>query len=114
MTNDDLKAFKISEKGKPTVTSQQARPKPNEGSPPPASAGFPRIEALVESAAPDLSGLTSRQAELEDKAKGKGSNKEKAGAKKAAAAYGKVLALIEYLLETKHKMAGGGSESSPR
>lgn len=116
MTHDDLKSFKISDQVKPTVTSQQARA-PKSGTsaeaPPTASAGFPLIEALVESAQPDLSGLTARAAALDELQKAKGaSNKQKASAKKAAAAYVKVRALVDYLLETKQKMAGGGPGTS--
>ena len=107
----ELKSFKISDQ----VKKQVDRPKGKAASveaPAGSSAGFPRIESLVESAAPDLSGFDGRQAQLEEMAKGKGSNKEKAGAKKAAVAYAKARALISYLLETKQKMMGGGNPPS--
>ena len=113
MKSDDLKAFKISDQVKPTVDKPKG-PSSKEGPPAPAaSAGFPRIEALVEAAAPDLSGLEAREAELLEKAKAKGSNKDKAAAKRAATAYAKARALIAYLLETKQKMVGGGGGPSP-
>ncbi len=102
--SDELKSFKISDQRKPTVSGGR----PKEEAPAPSSAGFPHIEALVESPAPDLSGLTARHSQLDELAKAKGTAKEKADAKRAAGAYGKALALIEYLLETKRNMAGGG------
>ena len=112
MSNDDLKSFKIADAVKPTVD----KPKPGKSasqeqaaSTAPPSAGFPKIEALVESGQPDLSGLEQREAELLEMSKGKGSNKEKASAKKAAQAYAKARALVTYLLETKQRMQGGGA-----
>ena len=109
---DDLKSFKISDAVKPTVDkpkggkgASQEQPAAT-GAP---SAGFPKIEALVEAANPDTTGLEQREAELLEMSKGKGSNKEKANAKKAAQAYAKTRALIAYLLETKHKMQRGGA-----
>jgi hypothetical protein len=108
----DLKPFKISDQVKQPVD----RPRPGQKqpeAPEPSSAGFPRIEALVEADAPDVSGLEARQAALEEMAQGTGSNKEKAAAKKAALAYAKVRALIDYLLETKRKMSDGpGGDAS--
>ena len=103
---DDLKSFKISDQVKPTV--DKPRPKSQEQAPPPSSTGFPNIEALVESAAPDLSGFEARQAQLDEMTKAPGSQKDKAGAKKAGIAYAKARALIDYLLETKAKMSSGG------
>ena len=104
---DDLKSFKISDQVKPTVDKPRPKAQSQEQAPA-ASAGFPNIEALVESAAPDLSGFDARRAQLDELAKGKGSPKDKAGAKKAELAYAKARALIEYLLETKQKMSSGG------
>lgn len=110
MASDDLKSFKIGDKVKQPVDPPRPGQK-EEPAPPPASVGFPRIEAMVEADLPDLSGLESRQAELEGLA-GTGSNKDKAAAKKAALAYQRARELIAYLLETKTKMAGGGGTGS--
>jgi hypothetical protein len=109
--SDDLKSFKISDQVRQPVERPRPGQKKGAEEPAPASAGFPRIEALVESDAPDLTGLEARQAALEEKAKGKGPQKEKAAAKKAAQAYGRTRELIGYLLETKQKMGGGGGSS---
>jgi hypothetical protein len=102
----ELKSFKISDQMKPTVDQPRAKEEP---APSTGSAGFPKIEALVEAAMPDTTGLEQREAELLEMSKGKGTNKEKASAKKAAQAYNKTRALIAYLVETKHKMQGGRS-----
>ena len=107
MTKEDLKSFKISDQAKAPV--ERAKGKTEE--PAPSSVGFPHIEALVESAAPDLGGLESRLAQLNEMAKS-GSNKDKLAAKKAAAAYEKAKALALYLLETKARLSGQ-STSSP-
>jgi hypothetical protein len=107
MATDDLKSFKIGDQVKqPVERPRPGQKKEPEG--PPPSVGFPRIEAVVEQDQADLSGLESRQAALEEMAKTGGSNKEKAGAKKAAAAYQKTRELLSYLLETKEKLSGGG------
>lgn len=103
MATDDLKSFKISDKVKKPVEP----PRPKDDLPAQASVGFPRIEAVVEAAVPDLSGLEARQAELAGLAKG-GSNKQRAAAKKAALAYQRVRELVAYLLETKARMSAGG------
>src|SRR5687768_11300844 len=103
-----LKSFKISDQVKQPVDKPRpwARATPKAGAPgAPAdgaaggSAGFPRIEALVEQDAPDLSGFDKRAAELDEMVKAAKSPKEKAAATKAAAAYAKARALISYLLE---------------
>ncbi len=114
MTDDKLKSFKISDQVKPTDRSKVAGKKSQEEpAPPPSSAGFPLIEGLVESAAPDLTGLDARTAQLDEMAKGPGTPKDKAAAKKAHGAYIKTRALVDYLLETKDKMgAGGGGGAS--
>lgn len=108
MTDEKLKSFKISDQVKPTDRSKGTGKK-SEEAPAAGSAGFPLIEGLVESAAPDLSGLDARTAQLDEMAKGKGTPKEKAAAKKAHGAYVKARALIDYLLETKNKMGAGGA-----
>lgn len=96
---EDLKSFKIQgQAGVKQPTKKEAPP------PPPPSVGFPHIEAVVES--PDLSGLESRLAQLQELAKS-GSNKDKLAAKKAAAAYEKARALLQYLLDTKARLSAG-------
>lgn len=100
----DLKSFKISEQVKQPV--ERPRPGQKNAAEPAPSAGFPRIEAIVESDAPDLSGLASRCALLEEMAAGKGTPREKAAAKKGAQAYARTRELLAYLQETKTRMAG--------
>jgi hypothetical protein len=112
MTDEKLKSFKISDQVKPTdrskVASGSGKKSQEEPAPSAGSAGFPLIEGLVESAAPDLTGLDARTAQLDEMAKGPGTPKDKAAAKKAHGAYVKARALIDYLLETKNKMGGAG------
>src|SRR5688572_18636020 len=100
MTDEKLKPFKISDQVKPTDRSKGTGKKSEEAPPAASSAGFPLIEGLVESAAPDLTGLDARTAQLDEMAKGPGTPKDKAAAKKAHGAYVKARALIDYLLET--------------
>jgi hypothetical protein len=105
MTKKDLPSFKISDQVKAPVERPKAKKEKDPG--PPPSVGFPRIEAVVESGNPDtLAGLQTRMAVLQELAKS-GSNKDKLAAKKAAAAYEKTRALIDYLLATKAKLTGG-------
>lgn len=106
MTKDDLKSFKISEQAKTPVERAKAKKEKDEVSQ--ASVGFPHIEALVEAAQPDLSGFGSRLAQLTELAK-TGSNKDKLAAKKAAAAYEKARVLLQYLLETKARLAAAAA-----
>jgi hypothetical protein len=103
----DLKSFKISDQVKQPVERPRPGQKKGEAPPVSSSAGFPRIEGLVESEdTAQLQGLADRQAQLEEMAKAPGSQKDKAAAKKAAGAYAKARALVDYLLETKRKMSG--------
>lgn len=104
MASDELKGFKISDQvrqrvDRPAAADKKGRPAEQE------SVGFPRIEALVGSEKPDLSGLSERMAKLQELAAA-GSMKEKAGAKKAAVAYERAADLLEHLLETKAAMQG--------
>lgn len=111
MSSDELKGFKISDQ----VRQRVDRPGGNGGKKggssegPAESVGFPRIEALVGSDEPDVSGLAARMATLQELADS-GSLKEKAGAKKAAIAYERAADLIEHLLATKSSLQGGGKE----
>lgn len=102
MTKEDLKGFKISDQVKAPV--EKPRGKKAEAAAPPPSVGFPRIEAVVESG--DLGGLEGRLGQLKELQKA-GGNKEKLAAKKAAAAYERAAALLNYLLDTKARLAGG-------
>jgi hypothetical protein len=101
MTKQAPSSFKISDQVKPQV--KQAS-KPTADAPTAPSVGFPRIEALVEQANPDVSGLQSRADQLRELEQKGGSPKIKAGAKRAVAAYARVLELVSYLLETKRKI----------
>jgi len=72
------------------------------------SAGFPNLEKLIESDSLDKAGLAARRKALEDLAK-KGDNKAKAGAKKALTAYDHVEDLLDYLWDTKARLAQGNA-----
>jgi hypothetical protein len=105
MTRKDLSSFKISDQVKAPVERPKAK-KDKDASPPP-SVGFPRIESVVEAGGGDtLAALQGRLATLQEMAKS-GSNKDKLAAKKAAAAYEKAKALLDYLLATKARLTGG-------
>jgi hypothetical protein len=105
MTRKELSSFKISDQVKAPVERPKAKKEKDAG--PPPSVGFPRIEAVVESGdAQTIAGLQARLAALQEMAKA-GSNKDKLAAKKAAAAYEKTKALLDYLLATKAKLTGG-------
>ncbi len=104
---DELKGFKISDQVRQRVDRPgEKKGKGGAGAAPAESVGFPRVEALVGSETPDLSGLSTRMTALQELA-ASGSNKEKAGAKKAAVAYERAGDLIEHLLETKAALQGG-------
>lgn len=100
-----MKSFRIADQQKPGVSKPGAKKQDAVEAP---SAGFPRIEALVEQASPDLGGLDARHAQLSELATKGASNKEKAAAKKAAVAYERTRDLVEHLLATKAQMASGG------
>jgi hypothetical protein len=103
-----MKAFKISDAVKKPVERPRAGAKSAAAPVAASSAGFPRIEALVESTEPDLSGLLERQALLADMAKSSKVQKEKLGAQRAAKAYEKARALLERLFQTKQQMGQKG------
>jgi len=106
---DDLKSFKISD-ATPKGQSRQGKKVAEESGPPP-SVGFPSIEAQVEHDGPAMAGLDERYDRLEALSKS-GSNKEKAGAKKAMLAYERTHALLTHLLNTKQELSGDGDEQS--
>lgn len=97
---EDLKSFKIQSRVNQRVDRPSSAPVEEMES---SSVGFPRIEALVESSAPDLQGLSNRRAQLQEIAK-TGPQKEKPAAQKAALAYERTEALLNYLLDTKASM----------
>lgn len=101
MTKSDLKGFKMSDQVKQPVDRARGK-KADAAATPPPSVGFPRIEAVVESG--ELGGFASRHDALKELAKS-GSNKEKLAAKKAAGAYERAQLLLNYLLETKARLA---------
>jgi hypothetical protein len=103
--SDDLKSFKISD-ATPRAQTRQAKTR-GDGAQEAASVGFPSIEAQVEHDGPAMAGLDERYDRLEALSKS-GSNKEKAGAKKAMLAYERTHALLTHLLNTKAQLAGGG------
>lgn len=74
------------------------------------SAGFPNIERMIESDTLDKAGLLARREALEDLAKN-GDNKGKANAKKALQAYAHVEDLLDYLWDTKARLAQGGASA---
>jgi hypothetical protein len=104
MTKEDLKSFKISDQAKKPTEKAGKKEEP----PAASSVGFPHIEALVEASTPDLSGFEGRLAQLHEMTKS-GSNKDKLAAKKAAAAYEKARALLQYLLDTKARLTASSS-----
>ena len=99
---DDLKSFKISDQIKAPID----KPKADAGATGPApSAGFPRIEALIENDSIDLGDLKNRVSELQALSNsGEASPKEKGGARKASLAYRHLNELIEHLAATKASM----------
>jgi hypothetical protein len=102
--DEDLKSFKISDQVPKNVDGPKA--KPGKGDEPEVhpSAGFPRIEALIEQNAPDFAGMEERYKSLQELEKSGKTSKEKGAAKKAALAYSHALGIIGYLLETKNKL----------
>ena len=101
--DDKLSSFKISDLRKPVVRGGQgARGKDEKPEEAPPSAGFPAIEALLESStiekvADDLRGSYEK---LEELTSGK-DTKLRGPAKKALAAYERTADLFEYLFATK-------------
>lgn len=106
--SDPIKAFKISDAVKQPVERPRPGQKAQPAPPPVASVGFPRIEALVESDAPDLTGIEARLLQLDELAKSSKSQKEKLAAARAAKSYEKTRALLQKLFATKQQMAPRG------
>lgn len=109
---EKMKSFKVQDAVKKAVD----RPRPGQKQPaaepdPPASAGFPKIEAIVE-ADGDLADLEARMATLGELAKASKSQKEKLAAQRALKAYERARALLAHLLETKARMSSGSPADS--
>ena len=100
--SDDLKSFKISDQVKRTVD----KPKSDDGAVAPApSAGFPRIEALIENDSIDLGWVEARRNELAALSNDSSAEPQtKGGARKAALAYKHLGELIDHLVNTKNSM----------
>lgn len=105
---DDLKSFKISDQ----VNAPIGKPKAGAGAAPPApSAGFPRIEALIENDSIDLGELKNRVTELQALSNSGGASpQQKGGARKASLAYRHLNELIEHLVATKDSMLQNAEE----
>ena len=100
--SDELKSFKISDQVKRTVD----KPKKGEDALLSApSAGFPRIEALIENDSIDLEWVEARKNQLTALSNdGSADPQTKGGARKAALAYKHVGELINHLVSTKNAM----------
>ena len=99
---DDLKSFKISDQ----VNAPIDKPRSNAGAAEAVpSAGFPRIEALIENDSIDLGSLKDRVTELQALSNSAdASPADKGGARKASLAYRHLNELIAHLVETKSSM----------
>ena len=105
---DDLKPFKISDQVKAPVDKPKSGANAAELAP---SAGFPRIEALIENDSIDLADLKGRVTELQALANNaSASPQEKGGARKASLAYRHLNELIDHLVETKSSMLQNPNE----
>lgn len=101
--NDDLASFKISDIKRPEVRSFTRPPADTDkGVTPSVSAGFPAIEARLESST--IEGIAEELRPTYERLEGlaaQGDLKSKAAAKKAMAAYERAADLFEYLYDTK-------------
>lgn len=105
---DDLKSFKISDQVKTPVDKPKSDKNDLNVAP---SAGFPRIEALIENESVDLSVINSRLSDLQAlSSSAETSSSDKAGARKASLAYKHLNELIEHLVATKSSMLQNPSE----
>jgi len=68
------------------------------------TSGYPAIEELIEQKNPDLTGMLSSLATLEELAKEAKNAKEKAAAKHACIAYQQFFSLFENLLKVKKEL----------
>lgn len=105
---DKLESFKIADKKRPEVRSLKPPPPgaPIEAPAPSTSAGFPTVEARLESGTVDsvAEELRASYEQLEALAES-GNVKTKAAAKKAMAAYERTADLFEYLFATKASLS---------
>lgn len=105
---DDLKSFKISDQVKTPVGKPKSENDALAGAP---SAGFPRIEALIENESVDLSIINSRLSELQAlSSSADATSADKAGVRKATLAYKHLNELIEHLVATKSSMLQNSNE----
>ena len=105
---DDLKSFKISDQVKTPVDKTKSGDLDMSMT---ASAGFPRIEALIENDSVDLSIINSRLEALQAlSTSAETSSSDKTGARKASLAYKHLNELIEHLVATKSSMLQNPSE----
>ncbi|MEO1170743.1 MAG: hypothetical protein AAFX94_01655 [Myxococcota bacterium] len=109
--NDDLQSFKIGDTRKPGVGKPTApkRSRQQEQMHEEASAGFDRIERILEDEDPErvsdaLTSLHQKVSEYLDRAT---TNREKATAKKALASVERTADLMNYLFQTKEAMETG-------
>lgn len=106
--SEELKSFKISDQVKRTVDKPK---KSADGGMVAPSAGFPRIEALIEGDAIELEWIESRRSQLIALSNdGSAAPQTKGGARKAALAYKHVGELIDHLVNTKNAMLQTGEE----
>lgn len=100
--SDELKSFKISDQVKRTVDKPKKGEEAVLSAP---SAGFPRIEALIESDSIDLGWVEARRNQLVALSNdGSADPQIKGGARKAALAYKHVGELMDHLMNTKNAM----------
>ena len=100
--SDELKSFKISDQVKRTVDKPKKGEEAVLSAP---SAGFPRIEALIESDSIDLGWVEARKSQLAALSNDSSADTQtKGGARKAALAYKHVGELIDHLVNTKNAM----------
>jgi hypothetical protein len=100
---DELKSFKISDQVKTPVDKPKAGAQG--GSEPAPSAGFPRLEALIENESIDLEWIKTRLSQLTAIASdGNASSTDKTGARKASLAYKHIEELMTHLAATKNAM----------
>ncbi|MCC7385552.1 MAG: hypothetical protein IT384_27130 [Deltaproteobacteria bacterium] len=101
--DSDLPTFRVADVRRPVVRTGKPNEKPGAaGAEPPPSAGFPNVEAVLESSSIEevAEQLRKSYEQLEEIALGKNA-KLKGSAKKAMAAYERAADLFEYLFSTK-------------
>lgn len=104
-TGRDGEGFRIADVQRPAVSRGRPGGRRSEPAPPP-SAGFPTLEALLESGDVEsaVASMRPRYEQLEAMATG-GPIRERGLAKKAMAAYERAADLLEHLFETKNNLS---------